>query len=296
MGQKIVPHLWFDTQAVEAMNFYLNVFPQSEKLGQAKLAKTPSGEVDMVSFKVFDLEIAAISAGPYQSTNPSISFFIECSEERMLSQLWRALEEEGTALMPLNDYAFSPLFGWVQDKFGVSWQLSLNSSLKEPQILTMLLFTKENAGRAEEAMKEFVRVFPDSEIKQLTYYPQGMDPEVEGQVMQGAATLTGQSFLFVDSSQPHAFAFSPGVSLMVYCEDQEEIDDYWEKLSYVPEAEQCGWVCDSFGISWQIVPTDLNEKMFHYDWETLQRVNQVIQTMKKLNIAQIKQAEKDKPE
>lgn len=294
MEQKIIPHLWFDTEAVEAMDEYIRIFPGAKKLGKATLADTPSGEVDMVSFEVMGLEMAAISAGPFFKTNPSISFFIELQSEEQLRDIWQQLCEGGTPLMPLQDYPFSELFGWVEDRFGVSWQLSFDKELENDKISTMLLFTQDKAGSAEAAMNDFVKLFPESEIHQVTHFSEGMDPEVPGHLMAGSATLAGQSFLFMDSSQPHEFTFSNGVSLMIYCENQEEIDYYWNTLSHVPEAEECGWLCDQYGISWQVVPGELTKKMFAYDWETLQRVNKTLQTMKKLDMNELVKAEQNK--
>ena len=88
-----------------------------------------------------------------------------------------------------------------------------------------------------------------------------MEPDQEGTIMFADFMLENQWFAAMDSAQAHQFNFNEAISFMVYCDTQEEIDEYWEKLSAVPEAEQCGWLKDGYGVSWQIVPTAMNEMM-----------------------------------
>jgi len=94
----------------------------------------------------------------------------------------------------------------------------------------------------------------------------------------------------MDSAHEHAFQFNEAISLLVHCETQEEIDYYWDKLSYVPEAEQCGWLKDKYGISWQIYPAVLDKMMTSGTPEQRNRVTQAYMKMKKFNISEIQQA------
>ena len=101
--------------------------------------------------------------------------------------------------------------------------------------------------------------------------------------------LLGQWFAAMDSAHGHAFSFNEAVSLMVTCDTQAEIDDYWEKLSAVPEAEQCGWLKDKYGVSWQIVPTILGELLSDPDPAKSQRVMEAMLQMKKIDIAKLEE-------
>ena len=102
--------------------------------------------------------------------------------------------------------------------------------------------------------------------------------------------LAGQWFAAMDSAREHKFKFNEAISFMVNCDTQEEIDYYWEKLSAVTEAEQCGWLKDKFGLSWQIVPTELGEMMRNGTPEQIARVTQAFLKMKKFDLAELRKA------
>ncbi len=102
--------------------------------------------------------------------------------------------------------------------------------------------------------------------------------------------IENQWFAAADSAHEHHFAFNEAISFIVHCDDQEEIDYYWERLSAVPEAEQCGWLKDKFGVSWQIVPKEMDEMMANGTPEQIDHVTQTFLPMKKLIIADLKKA------
>jgi predicted 3-demethylubiquinone-9 3-methyltransferase (glyoxalase superfamily) len=145
-------------------------------------------------------------------------------------------------------------------------------------------------GKAEEASETYLSVFKDTKRGATARYPAGMEPDQEGTIMFTDFRLEGQWFVAMDSAREHGFNFNEAISFIVYCEDQEEIDDYWGKLSAVPEAEQCGWLKDQYGISWQIVPAVLDEMMRDEDPERVSRVAQAFLKMKKLDLAQLQRA------
>jgi predicted 3-demethylubiquinone-9 3-methyltransferase (glyoxalase superfamily) len=121
------------------------------------------------------------------------------------------------------------------------------------------MFTELVLNRAKEAMDYYVSVF-DGHPRNLTLYP--ADAPNAGSVMYGDIVVFGQWLAAMDSGgAEHGFTFNFGVSLMVYCDGQDELDRWWSQLSAVPEAEQCGWCQDKFGVSWQLVPADLEELM-----------------------------------
>ena len=194
--------------------------------------------------------------------------------------------------MPIQQYPFSERYGWVQDKYGVSWQLILSDPEGEerPVIVPSLLFVGTVAGRAEEAINFYLSIFKDSKMGALQRYGAGQEPDKEGTVAFADFMLQGQWFAAMDSAHRHDFAFNEAISLIVKCDTQEEIDHYWGKLSAVPEAEQCGWLKDRFGLSWQVTPTSMDKMMQSGTPEQIARVTQAFLKMKKFDLAELTKA------
>ena len=288
--QKIVPHLWFETQAVEATMFYTSLFADSKVTNTQTITDTPSGDCDIVSFQLAGQDFMAISAGPHFKINPSISLFVVFDDEAEIDDVWNKLIDGGKALMPFQQYPWAHKYGWLQDKYGLSWQLSWSEHHKlEQKITPLLMFTQELAGKAKEAIESYVKIFPDSKVEMLVQYEKG-EGDTEGFIKHSRFTLAGQLFMAMDSSTGHEFKFNEAVSLIVNCDTQAEIDSYWEQLSAVPEAEQCGWLKDKFGVSWQIVPSAMNEMMADGTKEQIDRVTQAFLKMKKFDIATLERA------
>ncbi|ADE12557.1 VOC family protein [Sideroxydans lithotrophicus] len=298
IAHKITPHLWFDKEAKEAAEFYVAAFGgDSAVTSQTPLSDTPSGDVEVVSFRLLGHEFMSISAGPLFKFNPSISFMVNFDPSQRtdakpaLNALWGKLADGGTALMPLDKYPFSERYGWIQDEYGVSWQLILTNPAGEvrPNIIPSLLFTGGMCGKAEEAMKFYTGIFENSKQGMVARYGPGMAPDKEGTVMFEDYMLRGQWFASMDSAHKHDFSFNEAVSLMVNCDTQAEIDYFWEKLSVVPQAEACGWLKDKFGVSWQVVPSQMGELMGG-SAEQRARVTQAFLKMKKFDIAALQRA------
>jgi predicted 3-demethylubiquinone-9 3-methyltransferase (glyoxalase superfamily) len=194
--------------------------------------------------------------------------------------------------MPLDKYPFSERYGWIQDQYGLSWQLILTDPEGEdrPFLTPSLLFVGEVCGKAEEATDFYLSVFQDAKRGALVHYPAGMEPEKEGSVMFTDFMLENQWFAAMDSAREHGFGFNEAVSFMVDCDTQEEIDYYWEKLSAVPESEQCGWLKDKYGVSWQITPADMDAMLREGTPEQVARVTQAFLPMKKFDLAALRQA------
>ena len=118
-------------------------------------------------------------------------------------------------------------------------------------------------GNAKEAVDFYLSVFPDSKIIETSYYPEegllDFQQELAGKELTIEYELSGNRFIAINAGPE--FKFNESVSFMIPCEDQEEIDYYWENLSKVPEAEQCGWCKDQYGLSWQVVPSNMEELM-----------------------------------
>jgi predicted 3-demethylubiquinone-9 3-methyltransferase (glyoxalase superfamily) len=156
------------------------------------------------------------------------------------------------------------------------------------KIMPCLWFDKN----AEEAMNFYISTFKNSKIVSIKRYPDdiqvGPVKDMAGKVLTGIFELEGQSFMCLDGGP--VFKFNEAISLQVSCENQEEVDELWSKLSAVPEFEQCGWLKDKFGVSWQIIPKQLGEMMSDPDTEKANRVTQAMLKMHKIDIAKLQAA------
>lgn len=185
-------------------------------------------------------------------------------------------------MMPMDKYEWSPKYGWLNDRYGLSWQLSLGSIEEVGQkISPMLMFTENNQGKAEEAIKFYSSVFENSSTVGILKY-KGEENEVDGTIKHAQFKLANQVFMAMDSSLKHGFTFNEAISFVVDCETQSEIDYYWNKLSDGGEESQCGWLKDQFGVSWQIVPSVLAQLMS--DPVRSERVVNAFLKMKKFDI------------
>lgn len=286
--QKITPHLWFDKEADEASKFYMSLFEGSKLKGKTSLNDTPSGTVDMITVELAGQEFMLLSAGPFFKFTPAVSFLIACSSVAEVEMLWEKLIENGAALMPLDTYPFSEKYGWVIDKYGLSWQIMHMGDFEIKQKITpTLMFVGDQCGKAEEAIRFYTSVYKDSKIGDILRYGEDAAPDKPGTIQHVAFTLENQDFAAMDSAHAHDFTFNEAISFIVNCDTQEEIDYYWDKLSAFPEAEQCGWLKDSYGFSWQIVPTIMSNMMQDKDPNKLAQVTEAFLKMKKFDIAEL---------
>ena len=289
--EKITPHLWFDNNAEEAAKFYTSIFKNSKVKNVTTLHNTPSGKVEIFTIELLGQEFTLISAGPFFKFNPSVSFLVVCNTKEEVDELWGNLSNGGMALMELGEYPFSEKYGWVQDKYGLSWQVIYVGDQKIKQrIIPTLLFVGKQYGKAGEAMNFYASVFENARVGDILHYSKGEEPDKEGTVKHASFILEGQEFAAMDSAREHNFEFNEAISFMVHCETQEEIDYYWGKLSAYPEAEQCGWLKDKYGLSWQIVPNLMDEMLKDNDEKKIERVTEAFLQMKKLDIAKLKEA------
>jgi predicted 3-demethylubiquinone-9 3-methyltransferase (glyoxalase superfamily) len=288
--QKITPHLWFDKEAKEATALYASLFTGSKIKNVTTITGTPSGDCDIVTFELAGQDFMAISAGPYFKLNPAISLFVVFDNKAEIKSVWEELIDGGKALMPYDTYPWAHKYGWLQDRYGLSWQLSWSEHHKmEQKITPLLMFTKDKAGKTKEAIEFYTNIFPNSKTEMLMPYAKG-EGDTEGFIKHARFTLEGQGFMAMDSSLQHDFTFNEALSLIVTCDTQEQIDFYWEKLSAVPESEQCGWLKDKYGVSWQIVPREMGEMMASGNKEKIARVTQAFLKMKKFDIDSLKRA------
>ena len=288
--QKITPFLWFNDKAEAAAELYASSFRSGKITNVSRYGdEMPqlAGKVMIVNFEIAGEEFMALNGGPEFSFTPAVSFFVNCRTEEEVDALWARLSEGGQALMELGRYPFSPKFGWLNDKFGVSWQINLAG---QPQkIAPFLMFVGEQNGKAEEGMRFYTSLFENSRIENIDRYGPG-EGEKEGAVRHGRFTLHGQEFMALDSGLQHQFTFTPATSLFVTCEGQAEVDRLWAELTADGKEGQCGWLEDRYGVSWQIVPRALGELMNDPDPEKARRVTNAMLQMKKIDIAGLRRA------
>jgi predicted 3-demethylubiquinone-9 3-methyltransferase (glyoxalase superfamily) len=294
---KIIPCLWFDDQAEEAAKFYVSVFGHG-KVGRITpyIIDTPSnkkiGSVMMAEFEIFGQNFTALNGGPIFKFNPSISFHVKCGSREEVDRIWDKLIDGGQILMPLDTYPFSERYGWLQDKYGLSWQIIFAGGKHKQRLTPVLMFTGDVCGKAQEAIGHYMSVFEKGKVGATMLYGKGEDPDREGTLKYGGFDLFGQEFGAMDSAHEHKFKFNEAISFMVSCKDQEELDKYWDKLSAVPESEQCGWLKDKYGVSWQIVPVQLEKLMS--DPQKGKAVMEALLNMKRLVVADLENALKSK--
>jgi len=297
---KITPFLWFDSNAEEAVKFYTSVFAGSKidknitryNEESAKASGQQKNSVMTVAFQLMKQDFVAINGGPAFKFNPSISFFVMLENKNEVNKIWEKLIDGGNILMELQEYPWSEWYGWVQDKFGLSWQLSIKLSADYKQtIIPSLLFVGKQHGKAEEAVRYYTSIFNDSSISTMLHYERG-ESEPEGTVKFAQFNLSGLTMSAMDSSLDHRFTFNEAVSFVVNCQSQKELDYFWDKLSKGGDekAQMCGWLKDKFGLSWQIVPEVLNKLLQDKDTEKSRRVMQAVLKMKKLNIDELMKA------
>lgn len=297
--QKITPHLWFDKRAREAAELYVSLLPQSKITSVSTISGTPSGDCDLVSFELAGLPFMAISAGPMFKFNPAVSFQIKCSTKQEVDAVWAGLSPGANVLMPMDTYPFSERFGWLEDRYGLSWQvMHAGGTSVDQKIVPMLMFVGDVCGKAEEAIDLYMSVFKNAphgaragETKAEILARHGGEwPDKEGTVQYARFWLLGQEFSAMDSAGEHRFRFNEAISFMTPCDTQEEIDYLWGKLSADPKAEQCGWLKDKFGLSWQITPAVVGRLLGGSDKDRAQRVTQAFLKMKKFDIAALERA------
>ncbi len=295
--QKISPFLWFDKQAEEAAKFYTSVFRNSKMGGVTKYNDASAaasgmkpGSVMTASFEIDGYSFTAINGGPVFKINPSVSFFVHSKDEKEIDDLWKKLSDGGKVLMELNKYDWSKKYGWVEDKYGLSWQMMLMENDFKQNIVPSLLFTGEAYGKANEAINFYTSVFKNAKVENVFKYGPDSPPNEPDALMFADFTLEGILFAAMDGAGEHNFHFNEAVSFVVNCEDQKELDHYWNKLSEGgdPKAQMCGWLKDRFGVSWQIVPSVLPELL--RDGKKSQKVMERVLKMKKLDIAELQKA------
>ena len=289
--QKITPHLWFDAEAKAAAELYTSIFPDSKIKNLTTIHNTPSGDADIISINLMGYDFMMINAGPFFKFTPAVSFLVACKTKEEVVTYWEKLSVDGSVMMNLGEYPFSEKYGWLQDRFGLFWQIMYMGEREVTQrIIPTMMFVGEQCGKTEEAINFYASIFNNSQIESIMRYNEGEGPDKAGTIRHVSFSLEGQKFAAMDSALQHNFTFNEAISFIVYCETQAEIDHYWDQLSANPKAEQCGWLKDMYGFSWQIVPTIMNEMFEVGDPKKMAQVTEAFLKMKKFNITELQAA------
>jgi predicted 3-demethylubiquinone-9 3-methyltransferase (glyoxalase superfamily) len=295
--QRIIPNLWFDDEVEEATDFYTRTFSNAsightdywtetaaENVGQ------PAGSVMSREFVLEGCAFYALNGSPGFDFSPATSFIFNCPETDEIDRLWDALTEGGSKLMPLDSYEFSDRYGWCQDRFGVSWQL-MHSPGDEPHIVPCLMYVDERYGQAEEAIELYTSTFDESSVGSIQRHGPDEEPHREGTVKFADFTVYDECFAAMETRGGHDFDFTQAVSFIVQCDDQTEIDRYWEALSADGGQElQFGRVMDPFGVTWQIIPHQIRTLMHRADDAATNRISEALLGMQKIDLHALKAA------
>jgi predicted 3-demethylubiquinone-9 3-methyltransferase (glyoxalase superfamily) len=292
----IVPCLWLDAHAEAAASLYLEAFADARVDAVARYpesgdnpAKRPPGSVLTVDVRLAGQAVTLLNGGPSFRPNPSLSFHVILGDEADVDALHAVLAEGGAELMPLDTYPWSSRYAWIEDRFGVSWQLMTRPDTPEPRIVPCLMFAGEHHGGAREAIDAYVGAIPGSRVLEIETFAEGEGGEV-GTVKQGRFELAGRPMVAMDGGTGHAFGFDEGASLQVLCSDQAEVDRVWAALATGGQEGPCGWVRDRFGLWWQVVPESMAAWMSADDAAARDRVFYATLPMGKLDVEALEQA------
>lgn len=245
MKNKIHPCIWSNHEIKKIADFYVKTFPNAQILEE---------NLYVVMMEINGQKLMLLNGNNQVEINPSISFMYLTPDNNLVNELWEKLLEDGTVLMEKDSYDWSKNYGWIQDKFGVSWQLILS----EPQhiyqeIVPTLMFVQNKMGKSKEATEFYISIFPNSEFR-------GAKEDENGNVLHGEFLIENYMLMIMDAPGNHEFDFNEAVSIVVNCKNQEEIDHYWNALTANGGQESlCGWLKDKYGVSWQITPNNWSE-------------------------------------
>jgi predicted 3-demethylubiquinone-9 3-methyltransferase (glyoxalase superfamily) len=280
MNNNIHPCLWYDGNAKAAADFYCTLFPDSKITADTSM---------VVNFELNGQKFMGLNGGHMFKSNPSVSFMVISESDEEINELYKQLSDGGMVMMALNKYDWSELYAFVQDKFGLSWQIMKTAyNTVNQKITPCFLFVGNNFGNAQAAVNYYTQLFPQSSVSSIKFYDES-EGHGAGKVKHSQFILDGKVFMAMDGAGQHNFAFNEAISFVVECKDQKEIDHYWETLTANGgEESRCGWLKDKFGVSWQIIPAILGKLMSNP--AKAQKVMQAVMQMKKLDIAIMEKA------
>lgn len=215
---------------------------------------------------------------------------VHCQSKAEVERLTNAILVEGTVMMPLGEYPFNAYYSWVKDKYGMTWQFFTDEVLTTTyKVAICLLFADKYVGQALPALEAYGRLF-NASVESVSYYQSGEAQDERAKINFGQLAIGESALIAMDHGYTGDKLFSEAISLMVYCQTQAEIDEYWSALNKVEASAQCGWCKDEFGVSWQIVPEWLMEIYQSGNEAGIRAVNEQVYAMKKLELAPLQSA------
>lgn len=274
----IYPCLWFNGQAQAAVEFYSTVFPSAQILQDSGMVVTCS---------LNGTKFMALNGGAMFRTNPAVSFFVYCGSDNEIDRIYAALLDGGSVIMPLGAYPWNRRYAWINDKFGVSWQLDVDDIRTSQKIVPTLLFSPPQSDAVAEAMHHYTRIFSDSKVLLEAPFAPDADRPI-GTLLFAQFKLNGVVMNAMSSPMENDFNFSPGNSFVIECDTQEEIDHFWAELGAGGNYQMCGWLTDRYGVSWQVIPSILPQMMG--DASRRDRVVDAFMKMQKFDIKTLEEA------
>lgn len=284
MENKFAPCLWVDNQVEEMTELYTKVFENGKPLKTLYFLEDAHGKIGDIltqSVQLANQEFILLNGGPEFKATPSISYMITCTSETQLQVLWQELSEGGKLLMNLAIYPGVGQFGWLEDRFGISWQFSLDQSSSSQKITPCFMFSGEQYGNASRAVAEWIEVFQSGEI--LEHYS-----NEDSTTKLAKFTMHQQEFMAMDSVVDHDFTFSLANSFYVYCENQKEIDRLWTAITSKGTEMPCGWMGDRFGVAWQTVTRDMDTMLDRKNLTKALAVTQAVYGMMKIDSEELR--------
>ncbi|MEK4150438.1 VOC family protein [Carnobacterium sp. FSL E2-0243] len=284
MKNKFAPCLWVDNQVEEMTELYTKVFENGKPLKTLYFLEDAHGKIGDIltqSVQLANQEFILLNGGPEFKATPSISYMVTCTSETQLQVLWQELSEGGKLLMNLAIYPGVGQFGWLEDRFGISWQFSLDQSSSSQKITPCFMFSGEQYGNASRAVAEWIEVFQSGEI--LEHYS---NEDLTTKLAK--FTLHQQEFMAMDSAVDHDFTFSLANSFYVYCENQKEIDRLWTAITSKGTEMPCGWMGDRFGVAWQTVTRDMDTMLDRKNLTKALAVTQAVYGMMKIDSEELR--------
>lgn len=280
MNNDIFPCIWFNQNGSEAAKFYTSIFKNSKITMDTSM---------VINVEIEGQKLMFLDAGPQFKPNLTVSLMMICDSKDEVEDYYQKLSENGKVMMELDSYPWSEKYAWVEDQFGISWQLYYSIEHFSQKFSPVMMFTGKNNGKCKEALGYYTSVFPNSKIEGVMEYPPGQG-ESEGNIGHSQFIIDGYTMMAMDSSHQHNFNFSEGTSMVVMTDDQEETDFYWNKLTENGEESMCGWLKDQYGFSWQITPKRLNELTNTDNPEKNKKAFDAMLKMKKIIIQDIEDA------
>ncbi len=246
----VYPCIWFNSEAGSAAKYYCSIFRDSEMLRSNAMVST---------FKLHGTKIMGLNGGPRYKPTGAVSYFIYCGGMDTFNHYFKELSAGGRVVLPAGKYGWSEHYAWVTDRYGVDWQLDVDDIRSPQKIVPTLLFVNEKRDAVRSAIGHYATIF--STFRNLLESPYPNSSAAPPPLLFAQFKINHFVMNAMSSKENHDFDFSPGNSFVIECNTQAEIDHYWDKLGEGGRFDQCGWLTDKFGISWQVVPAVLSELM-----------------------------------